>query len=80
MRFLVSPTEFSDMLLELMLEFHAWSTARPTRESERTADELEKKLVVAKEAAQFVEGELREVMRSLQGLRPTDDGGVIDEY
>ena len=45
-----------------------------------TADELEKKLVVAKEAAQFVEGELREVMRSLQGLRPTDDGGVIDEY
>ena len=45
-----------------------------------TADELEKKLVVAKEAAQFVEAELREVMRSLQGLRPTDDGGARDEY
>lgn len=38
-----------------------------------TADELEKKLVVAKEAAQFVEAELREVMQSLQVLRPTDE-------
>ncbi|KAL1947370.1 hypothetical protein VTO73DRAFT_14331 [Trametes versicolor] len=38
-----------------------------------SADELEKKLGVAKEAAQFVEAELREVMQSLQGLRPTDD-------
>ena len=47
---------------------------------EMTADELEKKLVVAKEAAQFVEAELREVMRSLQGLRPTDDLVPMDEY
>ncbi|KAI0781358.1 hypothetical protein BD413DRAFT_504780 [Trametes elegans] len=38
-----------------------------------TADELEKKLVVAKEAAQFVEAELREVMQSLQVLGPTDE-------
>ncbi|RDX52715.1 hypothetical protein OH76DRAFT_1344716 [Lentinus brumalis] len=38
-----------------------------------SADELEKKLVVAKEAAQFVEAELREVMQSLQGLKPVDE-------
>lgn len=37
-----------------------------------SADELEKKLVVAKEAAQFVEAELREVVQSLQELRPED--------
>ena len=30
------------MLLELMLEFHAWSTARPTHESDVTAGNLEK--------------------------------------
>ncbi|KAI0747629.1 hypothetical protein C8Q80DRAFT_1353615 [Daedaleopsis nitida] len=38
-----------------------------------SADELEKKLVVAREAAQFVEAELREVMQNLQVLRPTDE-------
>ena len=38
-----------------------------------TADELEKKLVVAKEAAQFVEAELREVMQNLQVLKPMDE-------
>ena len=38
-----------------------------------SVEELEKKLTVAKEAAQFVEAELREVMRNLQGLRPTDE-------
>ncbi|KAI0654784.1 hypothetical protein C8Q70DRAFT_925216 [Cubamyces menziesii] len=38
-----------------------------------TADELENRLVAAKEAAQYYEAELREVMQSLQGLRPTDD-------
>ena len=32
------------MLLSLMLEFHAWSTARPLHENERTADELEKEI------------------------------------
>ena len=42
-----------------------------------TADELDKKLVVAREAAQFVEAELREVMRNLQVLRPSEEG---DEY
>ncbi|OSC96367.1 hypothetical protein PYCCODRAFT_1441104 [Trametes coccinea BRFM310] len=38
-----------------------------------TADELENRLVAAKEAAQYYEAELREVMQSLQGLKPTDD-------
>ncbi|CCM03276.1 uncharacterized protein FIBRA_05404 [Fibroporia radiculosa] len=32
------------MLLEVMLEFHAWSTSRPTYESDRTADALEKEV------------------------------------
>lgn len=32
------------MLLELTLEFHAWSTARPTQESDRTADVLEQEI------------------------------------
>ncbi|KAH9840550.1 uncharacterized protein C8Q71DRAFT_412560 [Rhodofomes roseus] len=32
------------MLLELMLEFHAWSTARPAHESDTTADALEKEV------------------------------------
>lgn len=35
-----------------------------------TADELEKKLVVAKEEAAFAEAELRESMQRLQALRP----------
>ncbi|CDO68864.1 hypothetical protein BN946_scf185000.g7 [Trametes cinnabarina] len=38
-----------------------------------TADELENRLMAAKEAAQYYEAELREVMQSLQGLKPTDD-------
>ncbi|KAI0928008.1 hypothetical protein AcV7_009297 [Taiwanofungus camphoratus] len=38
-----------------------------------SADELEEKLAVAKEAAVFAEAELREVMRRLQGLKPTSD-------
>ncbi|EJF62637.1 hypothetical protein DICSQDRAFT_160966 [Dichomitus squalens LYAD-421 SS1] len=52
----------------------------PQEDREMTADELEKKLVVAKEAAQFVEAELREVMRNLQVLRPTDDLAPTDQY
>ena len=32
------------MILELMLEFHAWSSARPIREAERAADTLEKEI------------------------------------
>ena len=28
------------MLLELMLDFHAWSSARPMHESDKTADAL----------------------------------------
>lgn len=32
------------MLLELMLEFHAWSTVRPTHETESTAKALEKEM------------------------------------
>ena len=30
------------MILDLMLDFHAWSTCRPTHESDMTADKLEK--------------------------------------
>ena len=37
-----------------------------------TADELEKKLVVAKEAAVFAETELREAMEKIQGVRPVE--------
>ncbi|EKM58114.1 uncharacterized protein PHACADRAFT_89911, partial [Phanerochaete carnosa HHB-10118-sp] len=33
-----------DMLIELMLEFHAWSTARPVYASETTAEALEKEI------------------------------------
>lgn len=40
---------------------------------EMTADELEKKLVVAKEHAVFAETELRETMQRLQSVRPYDD-------
>ncbi|KAJ3762591.1 hypothetical protein EV360DRAFT_35376 [Lentinula raphanica] len=41
-----------------------------------TADELEKKLAVAKEAAVFAETELREMMLKMQDVRPYDD----DDY
>ncbi|OCH89107.1 hypothetical protein OBBRIDRAFT_41131 [Obba rivulosa] len=41
-----------------------------------SADELEKKLVVAKEAATFAEAELREIKRTLQVLMPVHE----DEY
>ncbi|EMD35473.1 hypothetical protein CERSUDRAFT_85436 [Gelatoporia subvermispora B] len=33
--------KLNGMMLQLMLEFHAWSTARPSCESDRTADTLE---------------------------------------
>ncbi|OCH86503.1 hypothetical protein OBBRIDRAFT_797125 [Obba rivulosa] len=36
--------KFNMMILELMLEFHAWSTARPSYESDRTADSLEQEV------------------------------------
>ncbi|KZT04478.1 uncharacterized protein LAESUDRAFT_814078 [Laetiporus sulphureus 93-53] len=36
--------KLNDMLLEVMLEFHAWSTARPSFESDRAADALEKEV------------------------------------
>ena len=38
------------MLLELMLEFHAWSTARPAQESDSTADALEKEIAADPQA------------------------------
>lgn len=41
---LVAITELSAMLLELMLDFHAWSSARPLHESDKTADTLEKEI------------------------------------
>ena len=36
--------EMSEMLIELMLEFHAWSTSRPAHEGDETADKLEKEI------------------------------------
>ncbi|KAI8976718.1 hypothetical protein BD414DRAFT_467136 [Trametes punicea] len=36
--------ELNTMLLELILDFHAWSTARPTHESDKAADSLEKEI------------------------------------
>ncbi|KAK7678306.1 hypothetical protein QCA50_018654 [Cerrena zonata] len=36
--------KLSLMLLELMLDFHAWSSARPLHESDKTADRLEKEI------------------------------------
>lgn len=36
--------ELGKMVIELMLDFHAWSTSRPTRESDLTADFLEKEV------------------------------------
>ena len=41
-----------------------------------SADELEKKLVVAKEAAVFAETELREAMEKMQGVRPVE----VDDF
>ncbi|KAF9265773.1 hypothetical protein L218DRAFT_923105 [Marasmius fiardii PR-910] len=38
-----------------------------------TVDELEKKLIVAKEAAVFAETELREMMESMQDVKPVED-------
>ncbi len=32
------------MLLELVIDFHAWSAARPVFESDKTADVLEKEV------------------------------------
>ena len=32
------------MLLELIIDFHAWSAARPTFASDKTADALEKEI------------------------------------
>ncbi|KAI0078371.1 hypothetical protein K474DRAFT_1641767 [Panus rudis PR-1116 ss-1] len=36
--------KLTEMLLELTLDFHAWSSARPLQESDRTADALEKEI------------------------------------
>ncbi|THG93384.1 hypothetical protein EW026_g7837 [Hermanssonia centrifuga] len=36
--------KLSTMLIELMLEFHAWSISRPSQETDRTADILEKEI------------------------------------
>ena len=37
-------SELSKMMIDLMIEFHAWSTSRPMQESDRTADLLEKEI------------------------------------
>ncbi|TFK88489.1 hypothetical protein K466DRAFT_585527 [Polyporus arcularius HHB13444] len=36
--------ELNAMLLELVIDFHAWSAARPVFESDKTADVLEKEV------------------------------------
>ncbi len=38
------------MLLELILDFHVWSAARPMQESDKTADTLEKEVQTIREA------------------------------
>ncbi|KAI0366823.1 hypothetical protein BV20DRAFT_971330 [Pilatotrama ljubarskyi] len=42
--------KLNTMLLELILDFHAWSAARPTHESDKTADTLEKEIKSLREA------------------------------
>ncbi|KAI0676474.1 hypothetical protein C8Q78DRAFT_24610 [Trametes maxima] len=42
--------KLNTMLLELVLDFHAWSAARPTFESDKTADALEKEMQAFREA------------------------------
>ena len=49
-RMLTARLELSTMLIEMLLEFHAWSTARPVHESDRTADALEKEINAIMEA------------------------------
>jgi len=44
-----------------------------------TADELEKKLVVAKEAAMFAESEVREMMEKMAAVRPFDEEDEDDQ-
>ncbi|KAF9816589.1 hypothetical protein IEO21_03990 [Rhodonia placenta] len=44
--------KLNTMLLELMLEFHAWSTARSAHESDKTADALEKEVKAVMELEQ----------------------------
>ncbi|KAI0090337.1 hypothetical protein BDY19DRAFT_939669 [Irpex rosettiformis] len=41
--------KLSKMVIELMLDFHAWSTSRPVHETETTADALEKEVNVIME-------------------------------
>ncbi|KAI0327225.1 hypothetical protein GY45DRAFT_1284118 [Cubamyces sp. BRFM 1775] len=36
--------KLNSMLLELILDFHAWSAARPAHETDKAADSLEKEL------------------------------------
>ena len=38
------------MLLELIIEFHAWSAARPAHEGEKMADVLEKEVKTLRDA------------------------------
>ncbi|KAI0631092.1 hypothetical protein C8Q77DRAFT_1074956 [Trametes polyzona] len=42
--------KLNTMLLELILEFHAWSAARPMYESDKTADTLEQEVKALREA------------------------------
>ncbi|OBZ67771.1 hypothetical protein A0H81_12477 [Grifola frondosa] len=59
------------MLLELLLDFHAWSTSRPTHESDQTADTLEKdiKAVIEMEKEQGMFSPPTSVPTSLVGTR-----------
>ena len=46
---------------------------RIVEETKKEADELEKKLIVAKEAAVFAETEVRELMERMHAIQPLED-------
>ncbi len=54
------------MLLSLMLEFYAWSTARPLYENDKNADELEKEINALLEAEK--EQGMSSTLRVLVGM------------
>ena len=47
---LINVSELNTMLLELIIEFHAWASVRPTHESEKMADVLEKEIKALRHA------------------------------
>ncbi|KAK7676165.1 hypothetical protein QCA50_020876 [Cerrena zonata] len=61
--------KLSLMLLELMLDFHAWSSARPLHESDKTADRLEK------EINELIETEKDQDSSTVEGVYRSDQDG-----